>query len=337
MPRLTDVDKGKIICLHDLGWSNSRISRELGYHKSTVAKWVGRWVATGSVVCLKSPGRPRKTTPQQDAQILQTSQNDHFATSRRIKDTLVLDISRKTIIRRLKEAGIFARVAAKKEIIKEYQRAQRLAFALDNVNQPPEYWRKVVFTDEKVFSSVPSGRFIVYRPRRRRHDPEFVKNATHSGRFSVTVWGWISYEGVGMLWEIDGRLTGIQYRAILRDIMVPSVTARFEDGDFIFMHDRSPIHTSRVARAWIQEQGIRVIDWPPKGCDMNPIENVWAEMVRFLNEHPNPPLNRDALSERIREAWEDLMNTPGYIRKLIDSMPNRLAEVIEHNGMFSSF
>ena len=103
-------------------------------------------------------------------------------------------------------------------------------------------------------------------------------------------------EGVGMLWEIDGRYTGLQYREILQNVMLPSVTARFPDYDFMFMHDRSSIHTSIVVRNWIQQQMFRIFNWPPKGCNMNPIEHIWAEMARILNDYPQPAANRDELS-----------------------------------------
>lgn len=337
MARLTAVDKGKIIALHELGMSNSEISRRLGFHKSTVALWVNRWQETGGVDAVRPTGRPRLTTPVQDQQIATTSRENHFFTSKHIKDHLGIAISRKTLIRRLREVGIFARWAAKKEIIKEYQRAQRLAFAIAHVNQPPEFWRKTVFTDEKVFSSTLDGRIVVFRPPRKRHDPEYVKHRAYSGRFSVTVWGWICYEGVGMLYEIEGYLTGIQYCGIMRNVMLPSVLEIYPDMDFNFLHDRSPIHTSRVARACIQEMGIRVLDWPPKGCDMNVIENFWAEMMRMPNEEQNPPLNKAALSQRIHDIWEHLTESPNYLHSLVDSMQRRLQEVIDNDGMFSSY
>ena len=48
-----------------------------------------------------------------------------------------------------------------------------------------------------------------------------------------------------------------------------------------FVHDRSPIHTSRFVWEWPGKQPeMEVTDWPSKGYDMNPIENVWAMMVR---------------------------------------------------------
>lgn len=50
----------------------------------------------------------------------------------------------------------------------------------------------------------------------------------------------------------------------------------------VLVHDRSPIHTtSNVVREWLtQHPEVHPLDWPPKGCDINPIENMWATMSR---------------------------------------------------------
>jgi hypothetical protein len=193
-------------------------------------------------------------------------------------------------------------MGCKKQMLTVAHQAQRLDFAQQYISETIDFWRKVIFTDECVFSSDFKVRFVVYRPRGMRHHREYVKLVSNSGRFSVSVWGWISADGVGMLYEIDGHLTGIQYRAILRDVMVPSVDARFPDVDYYFMHDRSPIHTSNVVRDWITQRGIRVLNWPPEGAGMNPIEHIWAEMKRVMNEMPNRPRNREELSQRIHQV-----------------------------------
>ena len=40
------------------------------------------------------------------------------------------------------------------------------------------------------------------------------------------------------------------------------------------MQDNASIHTSRLARDWLQEHGIEVTDWPPYSPDLNPIEHL---------------------------------------------------------------
>ena len=46
------------------------------------------------------------------------------------------------------------------------------------------------------------------------------------------------------------------------------------------MQDNSPIHTARIVQRWFQEQQhVELLDWPSKACDLNPIENIWANIV----------------------------------------------------------
>ena len=64
-------------------------------------------------------GRPRKTTPRTDNTIFRDSQKDPWKSCRRIKTDLQenynINISAKTISRRLNEKGLFSRRPAKKK------------------------------------------------------------------------------------------------------------------------------------------------------------------------------------------------------------------------------
>ncbi|GFS54968.1 uncharacterized protein TNCV_3576631 [Trichonephila clavipes] len=41
-----------------------------------------------------------------------------------------------------------------------------------------------------------------------------------------------------------------------------------------FMQDNSPIHTARITTSWLENNQIKVLYWPAKCPDLNPIENV---------------------------------------------------------------
>ncbi len=64
--------------------------------------------------------------------------------------------------------------------------------------------------------------------------------------------------------------------------------------------------------------------WPPSSPDLNPIENYWSFMVNNMD-------NRTATSK------EEIWNWVAYFEYLIDSMPDRLARVIEINGEVTSY
>ncbi|KAG7170109.1 Transposable element Tc3 transposase-like 4 [Homarus americanus] len=45
--------------------------------------------------------------------------------------------------------------------------------------------------------------------------------------------------------------------------------------------DNSPIHTTGIIRRWFDKQpDIQLLEWLSKGCDLNPIGNVWGAIVR---------------------------------------------------------
>ena len=64
------------------------------------------------------------------------------------------DVSRWTVARRLKEANLFARVAAQKDLLTDDHKRQRMEFATAFLQAPPGYFENVIFTDEKCFGYI---------------------------------------------------------------------------------------------------------------------------------------------------------------------------------------
>ena len=83
---------------------------------------------------------------------------------------------------------------------------------------------------------------------------------------------------------------------------------------------------------WFEDEGVsfQLLPWPPKGADMNPIENVWAEMVRDLDCQRG---TANDLWDSVLDIWNHLSLRPNYWRTLINSMPQRLRMVIEAEGV----
>ncbi|KAG8228179.1 hypothetical protein J437_LFUL014414 [Ladona fulva] len=76
-----------------------------------------------------------------------------------------------TVRRRLRFSGLEARRAAVKEILTDAHKQARLAFAQKHIDKSVDFWKTVIFSDEKTFSSCPKGPVTVYRPRNSRFDP----------------------------------------------------------------------------------------------------------------------------------------------------------------------
>jgi hypothetical protein len=149
-----------------------------------------------------------------------------------------------------------------------------------------------------------------------------VNDSARSGRVSVAVWGWISSRGIGFLHRTDGRLDGAQYLHILKDITVPSVREMYPEGVINFEQDQSPVHKSQLPQGWFADQNeVELLDWPPCGADLSPIENLWAETKRGMAEKwPDPsPASKNA-QLFLLDAWEEVVHSEVYAATLVENV-----------------
>jgi hypothetical protein len=91
-----------------------------------------------------------------------------------------------------------------------------------------------------------------------------------------------------------------------------------------------------VVQAWFrQHPEIELLPWPPKGADMNPIENVWGDIVKDLEYFR--PNSADEVWEKVLGIWDSYRGKHNYWRKLALSMRSRLQLVIEANGYWTKY
>jgi hypothetical protein len=105
-------------------------------------------------------GRKRKTTPRIDGAIVGKVQANRRLSAVRVARDLERDtniqISAKTVCRRLHEAKFQSRIGRKKPFLTTRHKKARLAFALEHQNKPPEFWRKVLWSDQSKFNLISS-------------------------------------------------------------------------------------------------------------------------------------------------------------------------------------
>jgi transposase len=227
------------------GLSYSAAGGRYGVPGSTARAWLLRYRTAGQVRRRRGTGLWSVSSPPQDAALVAEAQRNRFASARELKVATNFPGKKSTVISRLKEAGLRARHAAVKAVLTDEHQLYRLAFAGSSVDRP---WDRVIFSDESKFSSTDYGPVLVYRPRGERHNSPYVSTSIGSGRVSVHCWGWISHEGVGIFHRIEEHLDGLQYKHILKHVMVPSVTVLYPDGVIQFQQDHSSIHDSRVVQ-----------------------------------------------------------------------------------------
>lgn len=240
--------------------------------------------------------------------------------------------SARTTRTRLLNAGLPSRVPAKKPFLSPEHKAERLRFAQTYAAENVDFWRSVIFTDECSFSSVSTAGRHCRRRTGERYNANNIYSLDRSGRVSQAMHGWMWYGGVGELATIEGNMNSYEYINILETSFLPSVRtyAIMEPDPIYFVQDRSPIHNSGIVRDWFSRHPeIHLLDWPPKGCDINPIENIWGIMKR---EWEVGEQTKAAVIRHSYDVWEGIRGTPDMCSKLVDSLPSRLQQVIDADG-----
>jgi transposase len=129
-----------------------------------------------------------------------------------------------------------------------------------------------------------------------------------------------------MLHHIEGHLDSLQYLHILQNVMVPSVRMLNPDGIIHFQQDHS-IHDSRVVQEWLLLQAeVELDDLSPRAPDMNPIENMWSEVKRTMQETWPVllPRNGNELWTLVSDEWDKVVSYQRYVRSLIEFMTRRM-------------
>jgi len=259
-----------------------------------------------------------------------------FSSARRLRENLDFRCNVRTVQRALHRIGIHHRQPAHKILLTPEQAQARLEFAQINLNRN---WENVIFSDEKVFSSSENARRPLWRPDNTRYQREHIVPNKRSNRLNIGYWGWMWSYGPGELVEIGGRLNAHQYIDILQDVMLPTVRQQYPDGDILFVQDNCSIHRTRIVEDWFDDHPeIIRIAWPAKSPDLNPIENLWASTIRHWDDdYDNPMLrNRAILDRHVKNIW-DWHRGQNFCQNYVQSMRNRLLEVIQSNGYYTKY
>ncbi|KAG7156753.1 putative Transposable element Tc1 transposase-like 33 [Homarus americanus] len=228
---------GQIIALRE-GLTVRAIADRLVVSTSTVTRLIRRYAET------ERRPRPRLTTGDEDATIIVAIQNNPFSNAVAIREALHLDVCAQTVRSCLHEAGKQHRVPA---------------FAQQYVREDPEFWSRVVFTDEKTFASTNHGKIHLWRPNRTRYDRAHIYEVARSGCVTLSVWCYISLHGMGDVFQIHGRFTANKFLDIVRNQFLPSIQERnfpFPAGPITFINDP---HGQSSALVFDGQQHLRLL------------------------------------------------------------------------------
>jgi transposase len=304
----------------------------LGISESSVRRTVVRFEKTGDVKNSSRSGRPRITDENTDINIALTARVEpHHATPKLVKRKLDLQVSPRTIRRRLDEAGLYGRIERQEHELTEHDIRRRLAFAHGYMHWTVQQWRRVIFSDEKHFTLGQHGQRWIQRPPGEAYNPNYTHTKNENSTL-VTIWGCFAAQEIGQAEIFEGDLNGKLYCSILEGNLKPTFKKFFPHGkrgdQWYFQQDNDPSHTCSLARQWFHRNGVTVLEFPPWSPDLNPIENVWSQLQVAVDTHN--ATSEAELEQAIEYEWSHIDTK--YLTKLVHSMPKRLKQVIDNKG-----
>lgn len=220
--------------------------------------------------------------------------------------------------------------ACRKPFISEANRVKRLKWAKEHVGWTKEQWENVLWTDESPFVLRWKGNVRVWRRVGERYHPECLQGTVKHDK-KIMVWGCMTSKGTGAFVRIFGKLVKEKYRQILIHHAVPSGKRLLGRG-FTFQQDNDPKHTAQIVKKYFQNKEkdgtLRLLDWPSKSPDLNPIEHAWKILDDKLRDRN--PQNEEQLFDSLKESWAKIDEK--ILGNLVDSMGRRCQAVIANKG-----
>ena len=189
--------------------------------------------------------------------------------------------------------------------------------------------RKLDFSDESSVELHPKRRQYCRRPSGARLDPRFTQKTVKFGGGKIMVWGYIQYGGAREICKVDGNIDSAKYQQILASQYIPN----YKRGQ-IFQQDGAPCHTSGSTMKFLRGKKIKVLQgWPAQSPDMNIIEHIWGRMKE--EAWRTKPKNLEELWDACKVAFHAIPDD--FINKLYNSLPNRMATVLQAKGTHTRY
>ena len=328
---LTEVQRAQIVILHKEGASEHQITAHLSVSKTGVHQAITKHVSEGIFCDKKCSGRPRKTSIRDVNLIQRMVVRSPTNSTKKLQAALLrkgMRVTQMTISQRLsRKFNLKSYKPAQKPRLTPVMKTKRLAFAKKHHDWTIQQWSKVLFSDEQTFQQFVVRKRHVRSPPGKRYDDKYMVS-TMKHPPSQMIWGAISQHGIGGLFFLPCGTTmnDEKYVQLLSDKLQLHMQVHRCN---IFMQDGASCHRSKLVTTFLKKKKVKVLNWHGNSPDLNPIENLWTVMKDKVAE--KQPSSLPDLCQAIKEVWVKEVSKE-YCANLVNSMPRRLAAVIQNIG-----
>ncbi|GFV24287.1 transposable element Tcb1 transposase [Trichonephila clavipes] len=280
---IDDFMRGRIIGNIEEGRKITDVAREFDIAHSVVSRLWKSFKTTEMCSRRHVGGRVRSTTPAEDRYIVLSAKRNRRTTAQQVANQFLAasgkQIFRKTVARRLRGGGLYARRPVVCVPLTRQHRTARLQWCRENHNWTEQDWNCVLFSDESRFSLASDcRRQLTWHESGTAYRPENIQEKDRYPTCSIMVWAGIIINGRTRLHVVaNGTMTGQRY---IDEVLLP--------------HD------------CLDSEGIQRLVWPARSPDLNLIENVWDALGRQVAGRNYPPTNKNTLIHVLTEEWEKL-------------------------------
>jgi transposase len=320
---LSEEEKGMIKAFKEMRLSNRKIAIKIKRSPRVINNYVNNPKKYGKK---RRIGRKPKLNSRDKRRIIRAASN-RCVSSAKIIEELSLKCSRWTVNRAINNSGVL-KLAKKMSTppLTDEHKVKRLEFARLHMTWNSE-WRQVAWSDEKRFNLDGPDGYHYYWHDLRKEDIYSVRRTMGGG--GVMVWAAFGYHGKSTICFVEGKLNAKGYRNLLGTHLQDLQNA-FGGKDMIFQQDNAPAHRAKANKPWFSARNIRLLQWPALSPDLNPIENAWGMLARRVYAEGKQYFSIQDLKTAIINEWNNIPLDD--LRKLSESMPNRIFEVIQNHG-----